>query len=508
MQERNAHGAGMKALLRPNCASVERAVGPFAGPRRRGRRYAPPAPAHGCPFLDTAAAATASKQPSILDSLTQPPPLHGPPATAAATVAAVALATVTASPGAPPEPLADAATAALLLLSGLSPAGPAQALPREPPPAAAVSSTPTPAAASAPAAAMGVVDNAKEAAKDAYIAATHPGPSAPTAAAAHSLQHGGVGGQWKDYSTLPGRYRKTVEKLKALAAARYMDDHWDASRVLDVEVTWDVPPILLQGREPMRVAVWLAKWAATVHLEPLMVKMQELDDKRTSLELLQVARLAPHRPWWLPATWLLPKEIPIMSTVKLRVSKGPNADGSQDVVTAIDGVIHNAPKLPWPIRSLNALFMGHLPAATETLWSPFVGLFGDPSYRIRADEHPSAFQQARVAAANAAARAAEHAHGAVSYAADGTKGAVSYAADTVGAVADKAHGYTTSAVAAAPGGGPGHLLDKAKEGVAGAVGAVAGAVKGAAGAAASGVAGGADWVADTAGAAKAKVGGR
>ena len=37
----------------------------------------------------------------------------------------------------------------------------------------------------------------------------------------------------------------------------------------------------------------------------------ELDSKRTALELFLTAALSPHRPWWLPATWLLPKTIPL-----------------------------------------------------------------------------------------------------------------------------------------------------------------------------------------------------
>eukprot|EP00198_Chlamydomonas_reinhardtii_P001858 XP_001691194.1 predicted protein [Chlamydomonas reinhardtii] len=130
--------------------------------------------------------------------------------------------------------------------------------------------------------------------------------------------------EWRDYNSLPRRYRNTVDGLRSLAAARYMEQHWDAARHLDVEVTWDAPPIYLQ--------------------------YAELDSKRTALELFLTAALSPHRPWWLPATWLLPKTIPLQGTVKLRISKGPAADGSQDVVTCIDGAIHNAPKLPTLVR--------------------------------------------------------------------------------------------------------------------------------------------------------------
>ncbi len=44
-----------------------------------------------------------------------------------------------------------------------------------------------------------------------------------------------------------------------------------------------------------------------------------------------------------------PFPLPHQATVKVRISKGPQEDGSQDVVTLIDGKIHNAPKLFTPV---------------------------------------------------------------------------------------------------------------------------------------------------------------
>ncbi|KAG2436062.1 hypothetical protein HYH02_011573 [Chlamydomonas schloesseri] len=316
-------------------------------------------------------------------------------------------------------------------------------------------------------------------------------PAAPTHTPAGSPALAAA--EWRDYSTLPRRYKHTVDGLRSLAAARLMEQHWDAARHLDVEVTWDVPPIYLQGREAMRVAVWLAKWAAAVELTPAMVKYAELDSKRTALEMYVTAAVSPHRPWWLPATWLLPKTLPLQATVKLRISKGAAADGSDDVVTCIDGAIHNAPKLPTLIRVLNAVALGYLPAATEPLWAPLVALFGDPSYRNRAEEHPSLLTRAADSAANAAARAADSAADAAARAAAGTAAAADRGAGAVS--------YGAERVAGDRGG----VLGAVKGGVVAGVDAVKGAVQEAAGAVEGGVAAGAEYVKEGAEAARRAV---
>lgn len=38
----------------------------------------------------------------------------------------------------------------------------------------------------------------------------------------------------------------SVCPLQSLAAARFMEQHWDATQHLDVGVHWDAPPIILQ----------------------------------------------------------------------------------------------------------------------------------------------------------------------------------------------------------------------------------------------------------------------
>ncbi|GIL65489.1 hypothetical protein Vafri_19257, partial [Volvox africanus] len=233
------------------------------------------------------------------------------------------------------------------------------------------------------------------------------------------------------------------------------------------------------GREPMRIAVWLAKWAAVVRLEPMMVKLLELDGRRSRLEMLVQAHVMPHRPWWLPATWLLRKEYPLTGTVRLHVSKGPKEDGSLDVVTLIDGSLHNIPKLPTALRTLVAVVMAYLPAATESYWSTFVGLLGDPSYRHRAEEHPTVVHKATTAVQAAGAAAAERTHQSVKSAIGGARARVESAAERVTGAADR---MTESTAAGGAGGGvlggAKHMAHEAAEALRGAVHDVAGAVKG------------------------------
>ncbi|KXZ54498.1 hypothetical protein GPECTOR_4g563 [Gonium pectorale] len=426
-----------------------------------------------------------------------------------ASIQAAAEQAIAASGAAAPAPAASAAdqpslaetaaaisaaetAAALLLLSSLQPVEPSP-LPAE---TAEASATQQPSSTA-------TVTDAGAAEMVAPVTNIADQLTAPTAPATGTTSGAGEA-EWRPYRTLPARYKTTVEALRSLASARTMEQHWDAAEHLDLEVTWDVPPIYLQGREPMRLAVWLAKWTACVELKPIMVKYEELDSRRTLLELLLESTVSPHRPWWLPVSWLLPRDVTLKANVLLRISKGAAADGSQDVVTLLDGAIHNYPKLPTPIRLINGIAMGYLPAATEALWSPFVGLFGDPSYRNRAEEHPSLLYKATTAAKDAATAAADRTHEAVTSAAGSAKDAVSGAADTAAAAAGKAAG----AVGSVTGGEQGGVLGTVKGAVAGAADAVRGAVQEAAGAVKEGAAAGADKVVDVAGRARQAVAGR
>ncbi|GLI59981.1 hypothetical protein VaNZ11_002039, partial [Volvox africanus] len=165
---------------------------------------------------------------------------------------------------------------------------------------------------------------------------------------------------------------------QSMAKARTMSDHMCPSEHLDIEVSFDSPFIFLQGRENVRLADYLTKWAfADVDINPLMYKVREVDEKRTRLELMMEVNLSPHRPWWLPATWLLQKCYKLHGVFLLRVSKGPAAEGSSDVITALDGYLLNWGKVPQQLRYLFGTLLATFNAAFEGMWSNFTWVMGE-----------------------------------------------------------------------------------------------------------------------------------
>ncbi|GLC33456.1 hypothetical protein PLESTB_000077400 [Pleodorina starrii] len=484
--------AGVYGVYDPSGAVNYLGVSPLSGgeEREEGEVVTVATAVTASYIVDDSAAAAAVEQQAVEELFEAADQLLLP---AVVTAAAAAAATTAAEE----QSAADVAATALLLLSGLTAAVEGSTAAAPPTESTRTEAETAPAGPTT----TPIMATKKSPAQASTAAASFPAAATKTTAAP-TAGMGEVGShpEWHDYATLPARYKTTVEALRSLAAARTMDQHWDAAEHLDVEITWDVPPIWLQGREAMRVAVWLAKWVALVQLDPMMVKMAELDDKRTQLDMLVQATIRHHRPWWLPVTWLLPNWT-LTATVKLRISKGPAADGSKDVVTRIDGSLHNLGKLPLPLRLLNGAVMGYLPSATETFWSPFVGLLGDPSYRNRAEEHPTIVYKATTAAQAAATTAAERTHATVTSAVGGARATVESAADTVAGAADRVADTAAAAASGAGGGvigGAKHLAHDTAEAVRGAVHDVAGAVKG-------GVAAGAEKVTEVAGKAKKAV---
>jgi hypothetical protein len=63
-------------------------------------------------------------------------------------------------------------------------------------------------------------------------------------------------------------------QLLLLLQVRTMQEHVDLMHnLLARDVTYDAPPILINNREDMRVAVYLAKSIATLTLEPNLVSV-------------------------------------------------------------------------------------------------------------------------------------------------------------------------------------------------------------------------------------------
>lgn len=291
-------------------------------------------------------------------------------------------------------------------------------------------------------------------------------------------QHGFqvAGGEWRDYRYLPDRYKTSVGALNSLFSSRMFTDHQGPAEHLDVGIDWDGDVIRLQGRDAARSAMYGLKWVLScVEVKPMMYRMRDMDSKRTQLDLLVETSLSPHRPWWLPASWLLPKTVTLQGEEHIRISKGAAENGSHDVITRFDTKLHNIGKLlPEPFRMLNGAIFGYLPLATEPLWRPFAALFGDSS--LRPPGQPL-FDKAGQVIQSAKEKAAGLVNPAMY--AEGTEGAVISGATGVTAGVDKlASGaeYAAQRAEEVAGGRDGGIMGKAagavRDTVAGAAGGI------------------------------------
>eukprot|EP00775_Hariotina_reticulata_P010716 gene10716-10872_t len=176
---------------------------------------------------------------------------------------------------------------------------------------------------------------------------------------------------------LPSGVARIVETVKLLFQVRLMQEHVDAMTPLDKDILWDAPPILLTGKESMRVCMYLAKSIAFLSLEPELIHVYPLGFDRTIVEIQATCLLAPKHTVLVPITLLLPDSVPIRATLKVGV-KGPLDSGK---IELIDGKWHNLPSFPNIIRSFNAFVMGTLMYFTEPFWSWTLELVGDDYYR-------------------------------------------------------------------------------------------------------------------------------
>ncbi|GIL83135.1 hypothetical protein Vretifemale_11954, partial [Volvox reticuliferus] len=311
----------------------------------------------------------------------------------------------------------------------------------------------------------------------------------------HPHSHGHGHAEWKDYRHLHPRYRTSVEALRSMAKARTMSDHIGPADHLDIEVSFDSPFIFLQGRDNVRLAEYLTKWAfADVDVKPLMYKAREVDEKRTRLEVMMEVDLAPHRPWWLPATWLLQKCYKLNGVFQLRISKGSAADGSADVITALDGYLLNWGKVPQQLRYLFGTLLSTFNAAFEGVWSNMTWVMGER--QVVAEGGSGGVVGKAKAKAAAAVEKVQETVGAVTEKAQGAMGAgvgaqkvqdtVASAVDTAATAAAKTTGAADAAAATVG------------NGIKGTADAMRGAVQEFAGAVKSGVETGTDKVAQAA----------
>ncbi|KAG2486430.1 hypothetical protein HYH03_014877 [Edaphochlamys debaryana] len=227
----------------------------------------------------------------------------------------------------------------------------------------------------------------------------------PPGLAAPRLQQEGAG--WRDVGLLPRRYVRAVDTIRGLASARLMSEHEAWARGLHAGVEWDAPTHTIRGRSAVVAAVYWFKWAAAgVEVQPQMYRLVELSPRRSLLELALAAHLRPRRPWWGPGAWALPEEVVVRATDLIHVSLGPSPDGSDDVITRIQGTLDNWGGLPWPLCWLLGFPLGSLPAATRPLWAPLAAAF-DPSLRPPSQHAAAALAAARHRASATASAAGE-----------------------------------------------------------------------------------------------------
>lgn len=175
--------------------------------------------------------------------------------------------------------------------------------------------------------------------------------------------------QLQSANDLDPKVDQLLRRVKAFVHARSMQDHWQAYTVFDNQVGWDVPPILLEGREKLRVVAYFGKRVANLDFIPhsVEVKHTRQGDREMSMFCTFLVRLLPER---LP-----------LPTIKLKATVNLGVVGDFEQVNLIHGRIHNIPCLPDFLRRLNAFVLGTLGLATEGAWSKTVWVYGDRSYQ-------------------------------------------------------------------------------------------------------------------------------
>lgn len=93
---------------------------------------------------------------------------------------------------------------------------------------------------------------------------------------------------------LAPRHAALFTVLRALVQARTMGQHREALGHFSRTVMWDVPPILMRDREQMRVAVYLAKFAATMDFKAVILGVgpHQVEDQGTGPVMLMYIGIA------------------------------------------------------------------------------------------------------------------------------------------------------------------------------------------------------------------------
>jgi len=165
------------------------------------------------------------------------------------------------------------------------------------------------------------------------------------------------------YESASPEVKSLVRALNKLASATTLEEHTQALQPFDEDMTFDTPFIQIQGRERVRVLATLAKmFLGTFEIEPRMVKISVPEGgavKGGKLEIDGIVHWRPHRPWYLPLTFLLPRDIPIFADVSMGIK------AHNDKIYFVSGKTHNMPHVPRLLRVLAGYVAGLAVSITE-----------------------------------------------------------------------------------------------------------------------------------------------
>jgi len=157
-----------------------------------------------------------------------------------------------------------------------------------------------------------------------------------------------------------------IRQLNRLATASTLEEHSAALQGFDEDLTLDTPFIMVQGRERVRVLASLTKFfLGHFEIEPRLVKITVPEGGATKfgkLELDSIVHWLPHRPWFLPLTLLLPRDLPIFADVSLGVK------AHNDKVFFVSGKNHNLPHVPRILRVLAGYVAGTAVSVIEPIY--------------------------------------------------------------------------------------------------------------------------------------------
>jgi len=175
------------------------------------------------------------------------------------------------------------------------------------------------------------------------------------------------GTKMETYDNSSPEVKALIRQLNSLASAQTLEQHSLALKGFDEDCTLDTPFLFIQGRERIRVLSALSKFfLGRFEIEPKLVKISVPESgsgpKGGLLDVDGIIHWLPHRPWYLPLTLLLPKDIPIYADVSLGVK------ARNDKVYFVSGKNHNLPHVPRLIRVLAGFVAGTAVSVVEPVY--------------------------------------------------------------------------------------------------------------------------------------------